>query len=880
MSSLRINLKNKIIISLVLITLFSASNLVNAFNGDYSPNNPIQNEDAFQDNINKVTIQPEKNNDANGPRNLERSSFIETNTLSSQGYINPWTLEEVSQNNLTNKEPSLVVEGEDEEIVHAFWHAIPAGGTRENIFYCKKIGTTWEEPSQLIKNQTTSDKSPKATIDSNGTIHLVWHRHWIGVDGQIWYTNSLNWSQRILIRKPTSNDRADNPDIIVDDYGRIHVTWDELSYGDFQVFYASNKNNWQPEILPYPSAFAKGPIIKWCAADNTTRIAYTRDQEGFYPEVCWIYEDATIEIYHPSIAVINTYMTIGYDERNGKDYLFWLQEGNNLTIATNNIDNPEIWSLLDAPERTAVANIGHLKLYCLAGNTIFISWKYYHLNLAIEVYAFSAHKNDIWRNYESIFGEEGYNYKKYNGFKDANGNIRIVFERVLKGNTSASEIFYLFLGIDDRPPTVNFIYPKPYDILSGIVNVSVEANDAAGILQVKFYETIDGATSLRYTDYDAPYVWSWDTSISAILSRKIKAEAIDNNGEVNTTEIRVNVDNTPPIFTNVLKKEPVPVYDNSTVTLSCNIQENDQITNASLYYRFKGDSTWNKTTLEPFFGREYTTEINMTVGGKTVEYYVEAEDRAGNIGNSTIEEFEVLWYDLGDFDGLGDNIEEKYGCDPHNPDTDGDGLEDGDEVYIFLTDPSAKDTDGDGYSDGEEITKGSDPLDPNSTPPGWFALHSRSLIIMASIIGGILIIAAVIYLLMETRVIKAEKVQEKASNARSNWRAFWAQIWRGAKRTFGKETKEKQVEPKTVKEPKKPLTELDMQALERKFDDYIQQIEVLTFDFLERKLNLSEGDLEDFLLEMKRKDKPIRIDLESKNVKVIGKTEENQPNND
>ncbi len=57
-----------------------------------------------------------------------------------------------------------------------------------------------------------------------------------------------------------------------------------------------------------------------------------------------------------------------------------------------------------------------------------------------------------------------------------------------------------------------------------------------------------------------------------------------------------------------------------------------------------------------------------------------------------------------DGDGLSDwdeiNI---YHTDPHNPDTDGDGLSDGDEVHKYHTDPLKRDTDGDGLSDGDEV---------------------------------------------------------------------------------------------------------------------------------------------------------------------------------
>ncbi|MDT8325362.1 MAG: OmpA family protein, partial [Bacteroidota bacterium] len=57
--------------------------------------------------------------------------------------------------------------------------------------------------------------------------------------------------------------------------------------------------------------------------------------------------------------------------------------------------------------------------------------------------------------------------------------------------------------------------------------------------------------------------------------------------------------------------------------------------------------------------------------------------------------------------------------DPRARDTDGDGLEDGDEVHIHKTDPASADSDGDGLSDGEEVLKyKTDPLRADSDGDG------------------------------------------------------------------------------------------------------------------------------------------------------------------
>ena len=97
-----------------------------------------------------------------------------------------------------------------------------------------------------------------------------------------------------------------------------------------------------------------------------------------------------------------------------------------------------------------------------------------------------------------------------------------------------------------------------------------------------------------------------------------------------------------------------------------------------------------------------------------------------------------------DHDGLTNLQEFQNGTDPHNPDTDGDGLTDGDEVFKYHTNPLLPDTDGDGIPDGVEIQTGTDPLDPNSydlskavqsldIKPNIFALTVNSILGEASV---------------------------------------------------------------------------------------------------------------------------------------------------
>jgi hypothetical protein len=68
-----------------------------------------------------------------------------------------------------------------------------------------------------------------------------------------------------------------------------------------------------------------------------------------------------------------------------------------------------------------------------------------------------------------------------------------------------------------------------------------------------------------------------------------------------------------------------------------------------------------------------------------------------------------------DQDGLSDAQEGVVGTDPDNPDTDGDGLLDGEEVLTWGTNPLNRDTDADILIDGDEVrTYGTNPTNPDT----------------------------------------------------------------------------------------------------------------------------------------------------------------------
>jgi hypothetical protein len=72
-----------------------------------------------------------------------------------------------------------------------------------------------------------------------------------------------------------------------------------------------------------------------------------------------------------------------------------------------------------------------------------------------------------------------------------------------------------------------------------------------------------------------------------------------------------------------------------------------------------------------------------------------------------------------DRDGLSNEYELRIGTDPNSPDSDGDGINDGNEVLRTRTDPLSRDTDGDRITDLEETNySGTNPLLRDSDADG------------------------------------------------------------------------------------------------------------------------------------------------------------------
>ncbi len=92
---------------------------------------------------------------------------------------------------------------------------------------------------------------------------------------------------------------------------------------------------------------------------------------------------------------------------------------------------------------------------------------------------------------------------------------------------------------DTTAPTVNVTAPGNATTVSGTVDVTATASDAAGVKKVEFY--VDGA--LASTDSASPFVFTWNTAGVANGSHSLMAKAYDaanNIGTDNDTSVTVS----------------------------------------------------------------------------------------------------------------------------------------------------------------------------------------------------------------------------------------------------------------------------------------------------------------------------------------------------
>ncbi|HUW68419.1 MAG TPA: S8 family serine peptidase [Candidatus Nanoarchaeia archaeon] len=100
-------------------------------------------------------------------------------------------------------------------------------------------------------------------------------------------------------------------------------------------------------------------------------------------------------------------------------------------------------------------------------------------------------------------------------------------------------------GPIDNPPSVGITNPLDGDTVSGIIEITADATDYVGVVQVDFY---NGSTLIG-SDTESPYSFSWDSRTVNDGTYTLTATVTDNASQQTSDSISILVDNVnePPI---------------------------------------------------------------------------------------------------------------------------------------------------------------------------------------------------------------------------------------------------------------------------------------------------------------------------------------------
>ena len=113
---------------------------------------------------------------------------------------------------------------------------------------------------------------PEIAISSSGHIHVVWFDNAPGND-EIYYKKStdggLTWTS--AKRLSWSSDRSYYPTVAVDSGNNIHVAWQDITPGNFEVYYKKSTDGgvgWTTKRLTWSSANSSSPTVRVDTSGN------------------------------------------------------------------------------------------------------------------------------------------------------------------------------------------------------------------------------------------------------------------------------------------------------------------------------------------------------------------------------------------------------------------------------------------------------------------------------------------------------------------------------------------------------------------------------------------------------------------------------------
>ncbi len=179
---------------------------------------------------------------------------------------------------------------------------------------------------------------------------------------------------------------------------------------------------------------------------------------------------------------------------------------------------------------------------------------------------------------------------------------------------------------DTTNPTVSFSSPAKGATVSGIVNVSVTANDNVAVTKVEFL--VD--KTLKLTDNSSPYNYSFDSKLLSNGTHELSAKAYDAAGNTKTETVNITVNNVDTTSPNSPTNLSAVAANSTTVNLS---------------WTASTDSGSNQTGIDHYnvlrngavIAQPTTTSYVDTnrAASTTYSYVIQAVDKADNVSNNS-----------------------------------------------------------------------------------------------------------------------------------------------------------------------------------------------------------------------------------------------------
>lgn len=351
-------------------------------------------------------------------------------------------------------------------------------------------------------------------------------------------------------------------------------------------------------------------------------------------------------------------------------------------------------------------------------------------------------------------------------------------------SSSLQVVNYLAFDTGTNPPTISLTASFPLNPAQAeegkIVRVTAQVTDDVQVRNVEFY--LDGQQVA--SDGNFPFEHRFVTALRSLgrTNFTVQARAFDTGGRSTWSQlitVALVPDATPPHVTGTFPASSAIAGALSQVAATFNEPINPATLNSNSFrVALVGPDGLPGTADDVFIPggmityndsvnrATLTFPTNLPPGAFAIRVQSPAADLAGNPMAAPF--FSRFWITGGvdtDQDGIPDDIEVLLGLNPNNPDSNGNGVWDGDEDFdgdglrnsweilwgynpmladsnstdtpdgerdqdtdgltnlqeqAAGTNPTVADTDGDGWNDETELTAGSDPLNPNSKPKLFF----------------------------------------------------------------------------------------------------------------------------------------------------------------